>query len=126
MQLRERDARAPRLGEKLSHEGDGLLRPFSRPPSRGQLSHEGAGAVANLHEPLCLEIAICLRDSRRIDSELGRQLADRWQGRCAAERARRDCQAHALGDLDVKRNGTAGIDIVKHRGQLAFQCTGTV
>src|SRR5437879_5938492 len=108
------DAGAPRVGQQLADEGDGLLRALPCPAPRRQLPHERAGPVADFHEPLCLEIPVGLNDGCGIDAQLSRELANGWQRSGAAQRAGCDRQAHALGDLHVERNGTAGIDPVKH------------
>ena len=125
MQFGERNAGTPRVGDELTDERAGLLGAFPRAPSRRELAHEGAGAVPDFDEALCLEVFIRLNDRRGIDPQLGSQLPDGRERRRGVERARRDRQAHALGDLDIKRNGTARIDTVKH-GRLAFQCISTL
>src|SRR6266550_2994169 len=126
LQLLERHAGAPRLGEELPHQDGGLLRTLPRATARCQLTHERAGAMPNLYESLCLEVAVRLRDGGWIDTQLGGELPDGWQRRGASQCARRDRETHAFGDLDVQRNRTPGIDAVKHRDGSQFQCNGTV
>ena len=101
MQFGERNAGTPRVSEEFAHQRGGLLRAFPGPPSRRELAHERARAMANFHEALCLEIAISLDDRGRIDTELRRELPHGRQRRGAAERAGGDRETDALGDLDV-------------------------
>ena len=115
MQFGERNAGTPRVGDELTNQRAGLLRAFPGAPSWRELPHKRPGAMANFDEALRLEIAIGLGDRGGIDAQLRGELPHRWQRRGTAKRAGGDRETDALGDLDVERNGTAGIDIVEHR-----------
>ena len=101
MQFGERNAGTPRVGDKLTDERAGLLGAFPGAPSRRELAHERAGAMANFHKPLGFEIAIGLDNGGRIDTELRRELPHRRQGRRTAKRTGGDRETDALRDLHV-------------------------
>ncbi len=101
MQFGERNAGTPRVGDELTDERAGLLGAFPGAPSRRELAHERAGAMANFHKPLGFEIAIGLDNGGRIDTELRRELPHRRQGRGAPQRAGGDRETDAVRDLDV-------------------------
>lgn len=114
MELRQGNACTARLGEELSHQGNRLLRALPGSTAWRELTHKRPRTVPDLHEPLLLEVAIGLRHSCGIHSQFGGQLSNGWKWRGTAQRAGRNRQSHALGDLHIERNGTAGVNIVKH------------
>ena len=73
--------------------------------------NKGPMTPAHAHQPVVLQLAVCLSHGVRVDAQIGRHLTHRRESVVRPQVAERDRASNLIDDLDIDRAPAAGIDM---------------